>query len=178
MSILQEVIPSLSNRAFPDETEDHWVALDCGGFTQCAEETAQTVWGKSRKPRPTIAKKTGLSAYEQRRLDAMGENAIKLVLLGLVKLKMGKAAKARRPGGGKAVCPVVRHRETIPAKKLRFEPHPLLQKRVAVLWEEIDGPTYFYGTVTKYDSSRGGAPFFVKYEDGEAQWEPEVEPVV
>ena len=60
--------------------------------------------------------------------------------------------------------------EKIP-KKDRREHHELLGQRVYVIWDEVNGPTRYYGTVVKFDSNRKGAPFYVVYYDGEEQWE-------
>eukprot|EP00966_Prymnesium_polylepis_P336018 7391349-Prymnesium_polylepis.1 len=58
----------------------------------------------------------------------------------------------------------VRRAYTIPEKipkKDRREHHELLGKRVYVIWDEVQGPTRYYGTVVKFDSDRKGAPFYV-----------------
>jgi hypothetical protein len=52
--------------------------------------------------------------------------------------------------------------EKIP-KKDRREHYELLWQRVYVIWDAVQGPTCYYGTVVKFDSNRKGAPFYVVY---------------
>jgi hypothetical protein len=174
--IMIEVPPSDSNIALPPETTEYFSALPSGVFMACTTE-----W----TPMPTACAKKAKS-LEQQRTENMADNARRLEQLGLSSKGIKKTnppRKSRKPclwsGKTASVCPPMsRRNDKIPAKKIRFEPHPLLHQRVSVLWDELDGPTSFNGTVVKFDSTRPGAPFLVSYDDGEEQWELDVLPGV
>ena len=158
--VLVEVSPSVGNIALPFEFTEDWEALIDGGFQK-------------------------VSLLEQRRTARMAENALHIAALGLASFPIQKNKKAfhksKRNLKSKtpSVCPPAsRRKDVIPVKKDRSEKHPFLGRRVAVIWSELAGPEIFYGVVSKYDSDRKGAPFLVEYDDGEKQWEKDVEPIV
>ena len=91
-----------------------------------------------------------------------------------LKVKPGKGITKKRHKPCKTISKKVSalSLEIIPAKKDRSEDHPMLNNLVYVIWPEKEGPTRFYGTVIKYDSTRAKS-LYVHYDDGEKWWEPE-----
>ena len=165
--VLTEVPCSFNNIVLPPETTQYLVALPSGGFAPCPEDGVPR-----RKPLCTIAKKS----LAQRRADNMARNARRLAELGLTSLCVKKRVSRPRKGKAPSVCPPLsRRKDVIPEKKVRLESHPLLHRRVFVVWDELTGPTRFHGKVTVYDSARQGAPLYVEYEDGDGQWEAEAD---
>jgi hypothetical protein len=164
--LLEEVPPSPGNCSPPREAVENWDALDCGGFRLCTEEGARKDTMKT------------LSLTEQRHANIVRNNK-RLAELGLSNSACEKASarKHRRMPRYKArttsIRPPMRRAEVIPAKKMRTETHPLLWKRIYVIWNEVEK---YFGEVTKFDSDRiNGSPFFIKYEDGDEQWEREAD---
>ena len=152
--VLMEVPPSKVNVALPPEGEmSHWVAMADGGFKECPEEAVERIRALS-KPRPSTPNKTIVKRRAPTR-------------------KARKRAKASRARD-------VHVPEVMPRKKDRAERHPMLHKRVFVLWPANEDPlkegrmTPYYGTVVKVDSSKASS-MRIHYEDGEMWWEPAVD---